>query len=97
MLAGKRRPSLAIMPPHITHFIQEELARVKRHHCSFLLGTTFPKEKHFFDFARLTKIWYDAGSVRNLALACLFLIATGNCLEMAHALYISFNYPLHTL
>lgn len=46
MLAEKRQPSLGIMPSRSSHSMHEELAYVKGHHCSFILGITFPKEKH---------------------------------------------------
>lgn len=38
----------------------------------------FSKRKAPLDFAKLPKIWFDAETVGNLALACIFLIVTGN-------------------
>lgn len=44
-LGRKESTILGIMPPHLLHSVQEELAHMKRHHCSFILGINFPKRK----------------------------------------------------
>ena len=77
MLAEKRQPSLGIMPPCISHSVHKELAHMKRNHCSFILGVTFPKQKYPL-ILLLPKILFDAGTVENLALVSIFLIVTGN-------------------
>lgn len=77
MLAEKKQPFLRIMPSCISHSVYEELAHMKRHHCSFILGITFPTQKYPL-ILLLPKIWCDVGTVENLALVSIFLIVTGN-------------------
>lgn len=42
---NKSNHSLGIMLLHIAHLMYEEFAHMERHHHSFILGITFPKEK----------------------------------------------------
>lgn len=67
-VSRKEATVLGIMPPHLAH----SAGRACPHEKALLLfhsWNNFPKRKAPLDFAKLPKIWFQAGTVGNLALA----------------------------